>query len=251
MHIALCEKNQRVRFLCASEIHRFANSSDLNLRVSEFETYDQLLFAMDIIKDPFSLIVLDVHESGAGIETVLRARAKGFTGDVIFLADTHDFILEAFDIGAFNYVLKRGDRMVDEHRFMQVVLRSLRRLYSHEQDFLFMNCVDGCYNVPMNTITYFESQAHQITAHFRKGEICRFIGALNRVEDELRGHGFFRIQRSYLVNLAAIARFDSRTVVLREGAELPLGRQRYGELKEALTLQQAKVIDIRSNRRNA
>lgn len=59
----------------------------------------------------------------------------------------------------------------------------------------------------------------------------RFYGKMEDLAAELEGDGFLRIQKSYLVNMAYIKKFNYDRVVLFDGKELSVSQKRYSQMK--------------------
>ena len=57
--------------------------------------------------------------------------------------------------------------------------------------------------------------------------------SLNDLERELDG-GFYRIHRSFIVNLRFVKRITRTEVILKDGTALPLSRKHYEGLNQAL-----------------
>ena len=54
---------------------------------------------------------------------------------------------------------------------------------------------------------------------------------MNEIESQLPDY-FIRIQKSYIINLHAITAIDKGLVLMDNGAALPVGRSRLGEVKK-------------------
>ena len=52
--------------------------------------------------------------------------------------------------------------------------------------------------------------------------------------EQLKGNGFFRCHRSYLVQLLHVETYTNKEVVLQNGSVLPISRGKAGALKSAL-----------------
>jgi two-component system response regulator LytT len=59
-------------------------------------------------------------------------------------------------------------------------------------------------------------------------------GKLNEYEEKLGKDGFFRIHRSFLVSLAKVSGIMGRNIRMLGGDELPVGRTKENEFREAL-----------------
>jgi two-component system LytT family response regulator len=79
-----------------------------------------------------------------------------------------------------------------------------------------------------NNYTYF---------YFHDGRRILVSRTLKEIEALLRDQGFFRIHQSHLVNakfVKNISRQDGGLLVMIDGAEVPVSRQKKGQIKEIL-----------------
>ena len=80
---------------------------------------------------------------------------------------------------------------------------------------------------------YCEVIGRKIYLHQQDGTVSVVRGRLARFAEQA-GPDFFRCHRSYLVNLGAVAGYDTECIVLRSGARIPLSRQRGLPFRRAL-----------------
>ena len=60
------------------------------------------------------------------------------------------------------------------------------------------------------------------------------------MEEELAQRGFLRTQKSYLVNMAHIRRFNSRELLISNGVSLPVSDKSYAVCKRQYLLWRGK-----------
>ena len=58
-------------------------------------------------------------------------------------------------------------------------------------------------------------------------------GSISEMSQSLEQFGFFRVQRSYVINMKFIEKVDSRKVTLCNGLEIAIGRTHSNEFKKA------------------
>ncbi|MGI6071772.1 MAG: LytR/AlgR family response regulator transcription factor [Lachnospiraceae bacterium] len=88
------------------------------------------------------------------------------------------------------------------------------------------------YIVNLQDISYFETCAGKLLAHVVNGSgpdgerEIEFPGTMKQLEERLRGKGFCRIHRCYLVSLDYIGEVSQGTLRINAGKEslLPIGR---------------------------
>lgn len=88
--------------------------------------------------------------------------------------------------------------------------------------------------VQLKEILYLESDRHEIRVHTQShAKTADFltVETLAQCEEKLRGFGFARIHKSYLVNLYHVAKLEKERLTLDCGRQLYISRHRYAEVK--------------------
>lgn len=173
------------------------------------------------------LLLLDVSMGETdGIETARRLRARDCAAVIVFITGVRESVFEAFDVGAFHYLLKP----IDEEKLKEVLERAVREIEqknASEKRRLLIQTRDKTVTVGADEIYYLENDMRKIAVHTKNG-IVSFYGAMSRAEEELGG-GFFRCHRGYLVNMAHIAEYDSGSILLENGETICMAKDKYRE----------------------
>ena len=67
-----------------------------------------------------------------------------------------------------------------------------------------------------------------------KGENAQFYGNMDEIEKQLDEGRFWRIHKSYIVNVSYVSEFGAREVCLRNGETLPVSRTFRENVQEKL-----------------
>lgn len=172
------------------------------------------------------LLFLDIGLDGAGPDGMAlarRLRARGGPQPLIVFVTGYDrYVFDAFDVGAFQYLLKP----VDEAKFAEVFARAAAQLTARQSPrTLTLRFANASRTVPFEAIRYIESSGHKVTLHLREGTFSCYA-RLRELEAEL-GSGFFRIHKGYLVNLAYLSGYTRTEVTLAGGERLLLSKYKY------------------------
>lgn len=177
--------------------------------------------------DSPDLLLLDVSMGETdGIETARRLRARGCAAVIVFITGVRESVFEAFDVGAFHYLLKP----VDEEKLKEVLERAVGEIEqknASEKRCLLIRTRDKTVTVGADEIYYLENEMRKIAVHTKNG-IISFYGAMSRAEEQL-GADFFRCHRGYLVNMAHIAEYDSGSILLENGETICMAKDKYRE----------------------
>lgn len=209
--------------------------------------------AISVYKNVNSDVVfLDIEMPDlSGIETAKLLMNFNKKPLIIFATAYDDYAIEAFELGAFDYILKP----FDEKRIAKTVSRieNLRKNIPQWADEVkkiseFLNSSislkklpvyknDGIINlIPLKDILFCEAYGKNVKVVTQKDEYF-YEGTLSELENRLKREGFLRIHKSYVVNLkrieSVIPWFKGTYWVVLEGqkAQIPVSKAMIKELK--------------------
>jgi len=180
---------------------------------------------LDYLKDhpEIQLVFLDIHMpfiSGIDLATSFPTQTL-----VVFTTSSSEHAIQAHDLDVVDYLLKPFNRQ----RFQLSLNKVLRRAAERPSA-----------DVPMGTTLEVKSnhrtrkfQSQQIIflesfgeyVHFHlKEEVIPTLGALKEYEEALMPYDFLRIHKSFIVSVEHIRSYTSKSIVLSNGDELPIGR---------------------------
>ncbi len=197
--------------------------------------------ASDCLADPreMDLLFLDIelNPAGAGLDGMalarkIRERDLVTQPVIIFVTGYERYVFDAFDVGAFQYLMKP----VDEGKFAQVFARAVEQIIAGRENpqrirtltFQFANANKI---VPLDSIYYIESSNHKVVLHMKDGESA-YYARIRDLESELQNQ-FFRIHKGYLVNLSYVCGYSKAEVSLTNGEKLLLSKYKYQDFVKA------------------
>ncbi len=167
---------------------------------------------------------------------------------VIFVTAYDEHALRAFEVHALDYLLKpySPERLAEALARLDLrrpappaaeVARAARPEGGYRERILVREGAD-IHVLPARRIDYVEAQDDYVVL-VSEGERRRKQQTLTQLAALLDPAQFVRIHRSYLLNVARLARLelyakDSRVAILRDGTKLPVSRAGYARLKELL-----------------
>ena len=229
IRIAICDDEANTRAYlssliraqsCPCEIVEYASASDCLADTREID----LLF-LDIELAP-SGDRLD----GMALARTIRERATGTQPVIIFVTGYERYVFDAFDVGAFQYLLKP----VDEEKFAQVFTRAVAQIGTAREKpgpVLTLQSANASKTIPLDSICYIESSNHKVELHLKDGEFACYA-KIGDLELELQDQ-FFRIHKGYLVNLSYVDGYSKSEVTLTNGERLLLSKYKYQDFVKA------------------
>ena len=177
----------------------------------------------------FDLVFLDIQMEGMdGIETARKLRKSQEETVLIFVTAMKEYVFEALDLYAFQYLLKP----VDETKFAEVLERAVREAArKQEKHGLFIKTRN--LTLDQADILYIESRAKKLEIHTAGADkAIEIYAAMDELERQL-WEGFYRCHRAYIVNMAHITEYDNESITLTNGDKVYLTKKKYGEFVKA------------------
>ncbi len=169
-----------------------------------------------------------------GMALAQRIREQpSLTQPVIVFVTGHDrYVFDAFDVGAFQYLLKP----VDEKKFSQVFARAAEQIQTGREKSqggrtLLLQSAGVSRAVPLDSIYYMESSDHKVVLHIKDGKLT-YYAKIGDLETELKDR-FYRIHKGYLVNLSYVSGYSKTQVTLTNGEKLLLSKYKYQDFVKA------------------
>lgn len=220
INIAICDNNTVINNIIADMLDEYAKDRKIQIDYETFTDYNQLINKIDI----FDLFILDYNMSDNG-ENVSENKTDGMTfarylrsfhnnhKGIIFITAYPDFVYEAFKVRAFRFLIKP----IEKDKLFEAI-----DVYIHqniESAKILVNIKKVNHIINVSDIYYIEVFRKSATIHFNDSTLqCH--RTISSFEEELLPFGFCRVQRSYLVNIAKINKFNNKSIILDNGKEL-------------------------------
>mgnify|MGYP001109956829 FL=1 len=225
--IAICDDFEQDAKYIASAVNKWAEKERILLDVEVFPSADSLLFHYADHKD-FDIMLLDIEmPSMSGIELAKKIRLENDAVQIIFITGFIDYIAEGYDVAALHYLMKP----LSEDKLSEVLNRAVLKIRKNEKS-LFLSISGEMLRIPIYQIKYLEVQQNYVTVHAKKDYTVK--KTLGKFESEL-DERFYRIGRSFIVNLSCIDKITKNSVHLSDGSVIPLPRGQYESLNKAFS----------------
>ncbi|WP_313527021.1 LytR/AlgR family response regulator transcription factor [Anaerotignum sp.] len=204
------------------------------------------------LEEDFDLIFMDIN-LGDVDGTTLAAMAKKAQPkvEIVFATAYNNYAEKAFDIDALNYILKPFDpKRIEQtiRRYMkkrEAVCGGKEAVREDEKTTISkisINSDKKMILVDIADIVYIETGNRACIVH-TKTKSYTTPSSMNSFEERLKENGFFRIHKSYLINLKFVIEiypwFNNTTCVKMQGYEkeiLTVGRNQIKELKHLFSM---------------
>lgn len=211
----------------AKQVENILTQSGIDFTLKKFFSGQELLLS----KENFDIIFLDIKMPEiSGMDLAKKIRKQGKQSLIIFITSASEFVFEAFNVEAFQYLMKP----IQNETLKNVLEKATRRIQVDGKiDFLILSIERQIKKVFLKDILYIESVGRivKIHCHNRTIETYEQIGIL---EEKLSGKSFFRCHKCFLVNLDYVDAFDKTTINLENGEKIMLAKRRYEDFKKVI-----------------
>ena len=232
MKLAICDDEKRIRDIIAKSVKEVSEKI-------EIEFYAD---AKGIISASFDsdILFLDIQMPGIdGMGAAKMLRSSGKKTVIVFVTALEDQVFNAFDVGAFNYIVKpftkakiievlnKAVKQAEDQRLVETAISEQKEAGRT------ITVKSGGTNtrVILSEVQYAEIYDRRIILHMESSNDIEYYGRISDLEN-IAGKDFFRVHRAYLVNLGAVKSYDSKFVHMSD-ADIPVARGKYQELIRA------------------
>ncbi len=211
----------------AKQIETILKQSNTDFMIKKFFGGLELIQS----RESFDIIFLDIKMPNInGMELAKQIRKQGRQSLIIFITSASEYVFDAFDVEAFQYLLKP----IQTDKLKNVLEKATKKMQIDANiDFLMISANRQIQKVFLKDILYIESIGRIAKIHCNNGTLETYeqIGIL---EDKLSDKFFFRCHKCFLVNLNFVDAFNKTEVRLENGEKIMLAKRRYEDFQKAI-----------------
>lgn len=224
--IAVVEDEDACADQLTAYIEQFGREKSLQVPVTRFRDGDEIA---EHYRGGFDIILMDIQmEFMDGMTAAMKIRESDRDVVIMFITNRTDYALQGYQVDALDYVVKP----VTYFALSAKLERAIGRIPDRRTRSVVLQLPGGIRRLDTARILYVESDRHNLVYHL-PGEDLTVRGRMQDAEADLKGCGFFRIHKGYLVNLAHVSGLQDQECLL-EGARLPVSRARKAEFLQLL-----------------
>ncbi len=147
------------------------------------------------------ILFLDIYMPEIdGIKTAQEIRKKRQDLKIIFLSSSNDHYPQAYEVFAFNYIVKPFHR----ERLYTVLDRALTEIRKEREYKIRIQYRGTVHNVDCRNILYIENRDKILLFHLADGSVLQCHGKLEEMLNELPEQLFFRCHQSFIINFSHV-----------------------------------------------
>ena len=219
LSIAVCDDEVIECCNMAKRIKEIMEEMKMPCIIRQFQSGGELLQTLE----SFDVVFLDIiMRELDGMKTAQIFRERASDKILIFVSSSREYVFEAYDVEAFQYLLKP----VDDRKLKSVLQKAVLKTESCLQEFIIVSRERQKKKLFLDDIYYFEIKGRMVDAHGPEG-IFTYYEQMGKLENKLQDKGFFRCHKSYLVNLKYVDRYNRQEVILENGEKIVIAKRRY------------------------
>lgn len=203
-----------------------------------------------ILKLQPQLVFLDIEMPHGNAFDLLEQWGK-INFEIIFITAFSQYAIQAFNLSAAHYLLKPVDieelekavstveaalNQKEKLSHATILLENMAAVHAQNRK-LVLPLMEGFDVVRMSDILYCEAEDNFTRFYFKDGRKTLICRRLKFYESALNDFGFYRVHRSYIVNLDFVIRYKKGkggSVILENGKELLVSNNKKSELLDRI-----------------
>lgn len=217
MTIAICDDMQADERKLHKQLERIVPGSEIRI----FKSGELLLEELEKKRKPYDAIFVNIDSKKVdGLETIRKIREKEMSVAVLFMSRSDEYYRNAFDLFAYNYLLKP----VTEET-LEYVMEPLKKRLSDGNDerVIQFQYRARVYTLRYSQVSYITSSLHIVNFHRTDGSILQCRGKLKDFEKQLDDGTFLRCHQSFIVNMERVTGAENDSFHIGEHV-IPISR---------------------------
>ena len=196
----------------------------------EMVTFGDAADFLEHYRANYDMVFMDIELPGInGMEAAHRLRQIDQQVILIFVTNMAQFAVKGYEVDALDYIIKPV-----QYGPLSIKLDRAAARHRAAGESIMVAQPTGTLRVLLREVLYVEVQGHRLTYHTEQGEVTG-SGTLQDTEARLRGKGFLRCNKCYLVNQRHIQQVRGTDLLLTNGESLQISRLRKKDFLEELS----------------
>ena len=234
IQIAIVEDESVYARLLEEYIHRYEEETLRQFRIRHYKDGAEIA---ENYSGGFDIILMDIQmEAMDGMTAAEKIRKRDPEVLIIFITNRTDYAVRGYEVDALDYVVKP----VEYFSFSQKLDRAVSRLNKGRNFHIMIHADGGMYKLTVSQILFVESERHNLHFHTETGELVSRMN-ISEAEELLKGFGFFRCGKGYIINLDKIDSFSDG--ICRIGSyNVPVSRSKKKEFMNVLADHMSRLV---------
>lgn len=222
--VAICDDVYDDAVLLSHHLKKLLPEAEIDI----FQKGERLLDGIRKVGKQFQVIFLDIKMPEMdGIQVATEIRHIGMSVPIVFVSRSAEYYRQAFDVFAYQYLLKPIDV-----KKLENILETLKLGWKgKEEQVLHFRYRSQLRTIKLNQISYISSSLHTVNFHLTDGTVANCRGKLNDFDDQLKNTSFLRCHQSFYVNMELVTGMKTDSFILENGI-VPISRSYSKEVQK-------------------
>lgn len=214
--------NQLIEF-----VNKFKEETGEVFHIVRFRDGDEIV---EGYTGTYDIIFMDIQmEFMDGMTTAEKIRELDSEVIIMFITNMTSYAIRGYQVDALDYIVKP----IDYFSFRKKIERAIEKIVKKERPTISIRIKSDVMRIQTNDIYYIESDRHNLIYVTKKGTY-KSRASMQEAEDFLVKYGFFRSNKSYLVNLQYVEGVIDGCCIIN-GSNLLISRARKANFMVAMT----------------
>lgn len=231
LKIAVCDDEQVAVRIIYSALKKAFHDQGVECKFELFTSSKELIDRLDE-GEVYNVLFADIsmpEMDGISLGTIFREQLDDTL--LIFISTREDLVFDTFRARPFRFIRKKSFQS-ELPTLISDICMELRHRESRKIPF---QCGTSVILLRPEKIIYVESFKKKQIIHSREGEF-EIQSSFQKIMEQLKDYGFVQSHKSFFVNCRYICSINRTTLELDDHRQLPIGRSRVAEVKEAFRL---------------
>lgn len=228
INIAICDDEQSFIDELKYEIYGTEKFFNEEIEIKEYVKAKTLCNEL-LDGKQFDIIFMDImmpEIDGIDVGRLIRNKLEDNVTQLVYVSSESRYAMKLFKLQPMDFLIKP----VKSQEVLEVMKKAYSCISNGSRTFSFNN-KGIVYRIQIRNIIYFEVIKRKIYVHTEQ-ETFEFYGGIEEVYNRLCADDFVFIHRSYLVNLNQVQSFHNNVLIMLNGEELPISRNRRDEVRD-------------------
>ena len=231
--IAICDDELTILGELDKKIKNYMSKKQIDFSITKYVRGEQLLYC----NQDYDIILLDIKMNGMnGMETAKELRTQGKNCHLIFITALKEYVFDAFEVSAVNYLIKP----IKNEKLYTTLDRVIDHITAESDKFLSISNGHELKKIKLDDIMYCEASNHIMFIYTTNG-VENYKRKIEFLEAEL-SEQFFRCHRSYILNFKYVQSYRNGFAFLSSEEKIPVAKRRMQEFTKALLLYQRNEV---------
>lgn len=238
--IGICDDDIAFGSLIEKYLQEYARQERILLEITIFLSGEEYLkflgtgMALDII---FLDIKFGESIDGVTIGQMLRSDLRNEMTQIVYVSAMESYAMRLFKNRPMDFLVKPVKR-----QDIEKIMREYMRVFGKRRKDIFEYGIGRRrFRVIDDEIMYFQCVGRKVGIITVKEESAEFYGNMDDVRRQLDEDKFWRIHKSYIVNVNYVSEFCVREVCLNNGVTLPVSRTFRESLQEKILCERIRT----------